>query len=203
MDILYYSNYCKHSQNVLNTLVKSNLTDKISFICIDKRYTDPHTNEIKIKLEKGSEVLLPPNIKSVPTLLLVQQHFQTIKGSDIIQYFHKDIKEKNNNATGNNGEPISYSLRSFSSGSNIVSEQYTDYSLTPNELSAKGESNKRNMHNYVSVNNDIQLINTPNDNYKADKISSDLTIEQLQQKRMNELPDSLQNKPPAEIKFNI
>lgn len=202
MDILYYSNYCKHSQNTLNTLVKSNLSDKISFICIDKRYSDPYTNEIKIKLEKGTEVLLPPNIKSVPTLLLVQQNFKTITGSEIITYFHKDIKQKMNSATNYNGEPVSYTL-SNSGGSNIVSEHYTDYNLSANELSAKGEGSNRDMHNYVSVNNDIQMINTPDDNYKADKVSSDLTIESLQQQRMNDLPDSLQNKQPAEINFNI
>jgi hypothetical protein len=202
MDILYYSNYCKHSQETLNTLVKSNLSDKISFICIDKRYTDPNTNEIKIKLEKGSEVLLPPNIKSVPTLLLVQKNFKTITGSEIIKYYHNDIKRKMETATNYNGEPVSYTLTN-SGGSNIVSEQYTNYNLTANELSAKGESNNRNMYNYVSVNNDIHLINTPDDNYKADKVSSDLTIESLQQQRMNDLPESLQNKPPAEINFNI
>ena len=202
MDILYYSNYCKHSQETLNTLVKSNLSDKISFICIDKRYTDPNTNEIKIKLEKGSEVLLPPNIKSVPTLLLVQKNFKTITGSEIIKYYHNDIKRKMETATNYNGEPVSYTLTN-SGGSNIVSEQYTNYNLTANELSAKGESNNRNMYNYVSVTNDIHLINTPDDNYKADKVSSDLTIESLQQQRMNDLPDSLQNKQPAEINFNI
>lgn len=202
MDILYYSNYCKHSQETLNTLVKSNLSDKISFICIDKRYTDPNTNEIKIKLEKGSEVLLPPNIKSVPTLLLVQKNFKTITGSEIIKYYHNDIKRKMETATNYNGEPVSYTLTN-SGGSNIVSEQYTNYNLTANELSAKGESNNRNMYNYVSVTNDIHLINTPDDNYKADKVSSDLTIESLQQQRMNDLPESLQNKPPAEINFNI
>ena len=37
MDILYYSNYCAHSQKVVDLLVKSNMQDKISFICIDKR----------------------------------------------------------------------------------------------------------------------------------------------------------------------
>lgn len=202
MDILYYSNYCKHSQETLSTLVKSNLSDKISFICIDKRYTDPNTNEIKIKLEKGSEVLLPPNIKSVPTLLLVQKNFKTITGSEIIKYYHNDIKRKMETATNYNGEPVSYTLTN-SGGSNIVSEQYTNYNLTANELSAKGESNNRNKYNYVSANNDIHLINTPDDNYKADKISSDLTIESLQQQRINDLPESLQNKPPAEINFNI
>ena len=32
MDILYYSNYCKHSQKIVQTLVKNNFKDKISFI---------------------------------------------------------------------------------------------------------------------------------------------------------------------------
>ena len=68
MDILYYSNYCKHSQSVLQTLVKSNLSKKVSFICIDKRRLDPATNQMKIILENGSQVILPPNIKSVPCL---------------------------------------------------------------------------------------------------------------------------------------
>ena len=34
MDILYYSNFCKHSQKVLQTLAKTSVVDKISFICI-------------------------------------------------------------------------------------------------------------------------------------------------------------------------
>ena len=53
MDILYYSNYCKHSQNVIQTLVKSNLTDKISFICIDKRKRDENSGQMIIILENG------------------------------------------------------------------------------------------------------------------------------------------------------
>lgn len=37
MDILYYSNYCKHSQKIIQNLSKTNLKDKISFICIDRK----------------------------------------------------------------------------------------------------------------------------------------------------------------------
>ena len=33
----------------------------------------------------------------------------------------------------------------------------------------------------------MNLINTPDDNYKPDKISTDLTIDQLQQQRMTEI----------------
>lgn len=201
MDILYYSNYCKHSQSVLQTLVKSNLSKKVSFICIDKRRLDPATNQMKIILENGSQVILPPNIKSVPCLLLVNKNFQTILGSDIVKHFHKDIKANNNTAQRGNGEPSGFHLGISSGGTNIMSEQYTNYNLSPDELSAKGNSGNRDLHNYVSVDNDLQLIQTPPDDYKPDKISSDVTLDSLQQQRMDEVN---MNKPiPPEINFSI
>ena len=48
MDTLYYSNYCKHSQRILQFLVKGNLVDKINFMCIDKRQQDDTNNQIYI-----------------------------------------------------------------------------------------------------------------------------------------------------------
>jgi len=201
MDILYYSNYCKHSQSILQTLVKSNLSKKVSFICIDKRKLDPTTNQMKIILENGSQVILPPNIKSVPCLLLVNNNFQTILGSDIVQHFHKDIKAIHNKAQLGGGEPSGFHLGISSGGTNILSEQFTNYNLSPDELSAKGNSGNRDLHNYVSVDNDLQLIQTPPDDYKPDKISSDVTLDSLQQQRMNEV--SMQKSIPPEINFSM
>ena len=74
MDTLYYSNYCKHSQRVLQYLVKANLTSKISFICIDKRQRDANNNQLYIILENGQRVVMPPNVHSVPALLLVNHN---------------------------------------------------------------------------------------------------------------------------------
>ena len=37
MDVLYYSNFCKHSQTLINTLSKSNIKNKFYYVCIDKR----------------------------------------------------------------------------------------------------------------------------------------------------------------------
>ena len=48
MDVLYYSNYCKHSKKILQALGKTNLREKISFICIDNRYLDEKTNQMYI-----------------------------------------------------------------------------------------------------------------------------------------------------------
>jgi hypothetical protein len=196
MDILYYSNYCKHCQRLVQTLVKGNLSNKISFVCIDKRVRDPKTNQQYIVLENGSKVIMPPNIHSVPSLLLIKQNYRLLMGDDIMQYLHPQIKQLNEVATKYNGEPISYSLGVSSGGSNIISEQYTYYNMTPDELSAKGKGNNRQMYNYVSANDDIKLINTPPDNYRPDKLSNNVTIESLQQQRLNEIET---NKGPIYI----
>ena len=55
MDILYYSNYCKHSQSVLQHLVKGNMTNKLNFICIDKRTKDLQNNQTYIILKMGKK----------------------------------------------------------------------------------------------------------------------------------------------------
>ena len=85
MDILYYSNYCKHSKNVIGILTKNNMNDKLSFICIDNRKKDPQTNQTYISLENGSKVILPPNVQRVPTLLCVKKSYQLIYGNDIFK----------------------------------------------------------------------------------------------------------------------
>jgi len=196
MDILYYSNYCKHSQRLVQTLVKGNLSNKISFVCIDKRVRDPKNNQQYIVLENGSKVIMPPNIHSVPALLLIKQNYRLLMGDEIMQHLHPQIKQLNEVATNYNGEPISYSLGGSSGGSNIMSEQYTYYNMTPDELSAKGKGNNRQMYNYVSASDDIKLINTPPDNYRPDKLSNNVTVETLQQQRLNEIET---NKGPVYI----
>ena len=196
MDILYYSNYCTHSQKVLQTLVKGNMSDKISFICIDKRQLDKKTNQTYITLENGGKVVLPPNIHSVPSLLLIKDNYRIIHGDDIIKFFHKDIKQQTNIATNFNGEPVSFRLGASSGGTNVMSEQYTLYDMSPDELSAKGTGGNRQMYNYVSASNNINLIPTPDDTYKPDKVSNGVTIDSLQQKRMDDINQIMPNKQP-------
>jgi len=105
MDILYYSNYCKHSQKLVQTLVKGNMADKLSFICIDKRTLDKKTNQTFIILENGSKVVLPPNIHSVPALLLIKQSYRVLLGDEIMNHLHPQLKQLNATATGFHGEP--------------------------------------------------------------------------------------------------
>jgi hypothetical protein len=192
MDILYYSNYCKHSQKILQFFVKNNITDQISFICIDNRKQDPSTGQIYIILENGTQISLPPNVHSVPSLLLVKESYSVIMGDAIMSRFQTTLQNKNNHATEGNGEPMGVSLDSVSIGT-VVSEQYTLYSATPQELSTKGTN--RTLYNYVSANENGIAIPTPPDTYRPDKVSQNVTIDTLQQKR-NEDIGGMNKAPP-------
>jgi hypothetical protein len=43
------------------------------------------------------------------------------------------------------------------------------------------------MYNYVSAGDEIKFIETPADTYRPDKLSSSVTIDTLQQQRMDEV----------------
>jgi hypothetical protein len=187
MDILYYSNYCKHSQKIVQYLVKGNLANQLNFLCIDKRTRDPNSNQLYILLENGQKVIMPPNVQSVPALLLVKHSYRVILGDDIITHFQSAIQNAQQSAGHYSVEPTGMSLMSSNQGMNIISEPYTFYSLTSDELSAKGVGGRRQMYNYVSANQNTLTINTPAETYQADKISGDVTIDALQQKRQSEI----------------
>ena len=135
---------------------------------------------------------MPPNVQNVPTLLLPRQGYRVILGEDIIDYFHidanKETKLKKNLLESQ--EPIGSCLMKSNGGVTILSESYTNYNLTPEELSAKGIGGRRPMHNYVSANEEIISINTPADTYQPDKIGKDVTVNNLQQRRIDEIDSS-------------
>jgi len=187
MDIFYYSNYCKHSQKILQTLVKGCLTDKVSCVCIDNRKKDPSTNQTYILLENGTKVIMPPTLHSVPALLLVNDRYRIIFGDEITKHFHPQLINKQSVLSQGQGEPLSFQLNKSSGGTNIVSEAYTFYDAPSDELSAKGNGRSRQMYNYVTTDNDLFSIETPDDNYQPDKVAEHVTIDNLQQKRMDEL----------------
>ena len=78
---------------------------------------------------------------------------------------------------------LAYSIgaMSGSGGSNIMSEQFTYFDMTPDELSAKGMGGQRQMYNYVAADQEMGFIQTPPDTYRPDKISQDVTIDTIQQ----------------------
>jgi hypothetical protein len=187
MDILYYSNHCSNSQKVIQYIAKFGLIDTINAVCIDKRSIDNVSGQVLVQLENGKKIMLPPNVHSVPAMLIVKNNYSAIFGQDIIRYFEPVAREKLEQAHQNNGEPIGISLAPSSSGVAIMSEQYTLYNLEPDDLSAKSRSEKRPMYNYVSASHEPYKISTPPDTYRPDKIGESVSIETLTQKRNNDI----------------
>jgi hypothetical protein len=196
MDTLYYSTHCKHCQKVLQFLVKNNLANSINFLCIDKRKRDANNNQIYIVLEDGRQVIMPPNVQSVPALLLVKESYRVILGEDIIKRYQGVVQNQNQTSTQFQGEPMGISLMSSNQGMNIVSEPYTFYNMSSEELSAKGKGGRREMYNYVPAELEVISISTPPDTYQPDKVAKSITVDVLQQERTAQIQQQQQSISP-------
>jgi hypothetical protein len=196
--ILYYSKFCEHSNKLLQTLSKTTQKD-IHFICIDKRVKDA-SNKMFIVLENGQKIIMPENVNRVPALLLLNQNYQVLYGEAILNHLKPKQEVAVRQATQNNMEPMAFSFGSGGFG-DIVSDAYSFLDQGSEELQAKGNGGMRQMHNYVELNYSDK-ISTPDDDhdYKgSNKISGELTIEQLQQQRDSELQKITGNKPPMKF----
>jgi hypothetical protein len=197
--ILYYSKFCEHSNKLLQTLSKAGAQKDIHFICIDKRVKDSN-NKMFIVLENGQKIIMPENVNRVPALLLLNQNYQVLYGEAILNHLKPKQEVAVRQATQNNMEPMAFSFGGGGFG-DIVSDAYSFLDQGSEELQAKGNGGMRQMHNYVDLNYSDN-ITTPGDDhdYKgSNKISGDLTIEQLQQQRDSELQKITGNKPPMKF----
>ncbi len=184
--ILYYSNFCEHSKKLLQSLSKTQVSKEFHFICIDKRVKGKD-NKLYIVLENGQQIIMPENVQKVPALLLLTQNYNVLYGDSIYEYMKPKQQVAVKQATMNNMEPMAFSFGG-GGGFGIVSDQFSFLDMEPESLNAKGNGGLRQMHSYVSL-NQTEEIPTPTDDYdyKNNKISSDLTVEKLQQQRDQDL----------------
>jgi hypothetical protein len=197
--ILYYSRYCESSSKILASLSKFDLSNEIHFICIDKRINK--NGKIYVILDNGQEMLLPEHISKVPALILLTEQYKIIYGNEILNYFQKSLHQKVNHATKNNTIPNQLSSESlgfspfsgFGGGlftSGIVSDSYSFLDQNELELKTTGNGGLRQMHNYALLDGNNISFNRPSEdsNPASNKIKEgELTIEQLQQMRANDL----------------
>ena len=185
--ILYYSNFCEPSKKLLQTIAKTKIKETIHFICIDNRRKDPSGQTI-VELPQNQRVILPPTIIKVPALLLLDQGHSVLFGEQIYQHFRPQEAVLNNVATNGNGEPEAYSLGQMSG----MSDAYSFWDQSPSDLSTKGEGGMRQTHNFVALESESR-INTPTENYEADKIGTNgsKTLEQYKAERDLEVPAPL------------
>jgi hypothetical protein len=191
--ILYYSNFCEPSKKLLQTVTKTQNAKDIHFICIDKRVKDSN-GKVYIVLQNGQKIVMPENVTRVPALLLLNQNYKVIYGDDIYKHLRPQAQQQVKEATKNNMEPVNYQdgFSAFSGfGGGIVSDNYSFLDQSDTELSVKGDGGLRQMHNYVTLNESMNLaMKLPTDEveYKADKLKEgELSVESLQRKRDEDL----------------
>jgi hypothetical protein len=189
--IIYYSTHCDKSKAVLTALSKSQVSNDIHFLCIDKRVKSS-TGAVHIITDTGEKVLLPPQVNRVPALLLLNKGHMVLYGEQILQHFQPKNVALNNEATGFNGEPNAFVLgrESMGSGFGVASDNYSFLDQSPDELSAKGNGGMRQLYNYATIDL-VDKIETPPDTYSPDKVGS-VSMEQLQQKRQSEIQNQSQ-----------
>lgn len=183
--LLFFSEYCKHSIELLSSLKQKNQLESIELICIDSRYAKDNITYINVSDTKT--MTLPPMINCVPTLCILP-NYEILQGSKIMEYYtpmSKNIEEAREEI---NAEPNAFSLGSETNGSfGVSSDNFSFWDTGSDELSAQGDGGMRQMYTYSPANNygSENEINTP-----AEEVSSNTTsldMEQIQQKRNNEI----------------
>ncbi len=178
--ILYYSNHCDNCNKLLHMIGRSQLKDDMHFLCIDRRVKG-HGGATYLVLENNQQVLLPPNITKVPSLLLLNHGNHVLEGDDIYNHIKPQEEKINNAATMGNNEPMAFGIGDM----NSTCDNFSFLDQTPDEMSAKGDGGLRQMHNYATIDWSDQ-IQTPPDSYEPDKVG-EVNMDQLQQQRNSEI----------------
>ena len=162
--VLYYSKYCEICKKLLYQLGKTKAQSAIHFLSIDKRIT--RSGKTYIVLTNGKEIYMPPNIVSVPTLLLLNKGNKLLVGQDVTNFFQPQIYQEKVKATSNNMEPLAFS--GYEMGTSM-SDTYSYLDQSSEDMNAKGKGGLRQMHSFVKLNHDDR-IDTPEEDYVPDKV---------------------------------
>lgn len=179
--ILYYSNLCQHSRELLQFISKTGFSHTLHFICIDNRYIDKE-NKIQLVLENTKTIPLPDVITQVPSLLIIHKNNMVVTGNQIRSYLESENRQK---PTEQIVEPESFDFGN--GGMQIIqSDIYSFLDQTVEELSAKGNGGLRQIYNYFTVDQMDDIV-TPPEDYTPNKISKDTSLEKLVQDRNSDI----------------
>jgi glutaredoxin len=107
-DIIYYSDYCQFSKDVLTHLTKKNMKDEFWYVCVD----DPKQRRA-----------IPRNVTNVPTLYRTDH--SVIVGMDIIEYITSMQPAHIDDVM-----PMAQFGSSYSDGFSFIGDDDTCYSST-------------------------------------------------------------------------
>jgi len=167
MDILYYSNNCPYSKKVLHYLAKTGKMEKFDCLCVDSRSYDATSQQVLIHLPNGNRIKLPHIIHCVPSLLLASQKYKLLCGPEIISFLEPESSKSAQGIV----EPTSFSFSGLPN-SNVLSEQYTPFDFTSEDLSGQSQSTRRDRHHYVGVDEELK-IQTPEELPRNSKLNEE------------------------------
>lgn len=177
--ILYYSNNCNNSKNVLYSLARNYKNNDVCYICIDKRIINKDGTKSVI-LDNGQHVPLPPNITHVPSLILLNNGFNVIHGDvNILNELSPKSQQTVSSLSGFvNNEPIAFSMSEMHG----MSDNYSYFDLDPHEMSAQGNGGLTMMHGFARIDH-IDNIQTPPD----DEDNKTMDLEKVKRDRDNQI----------------
>ena len=164
--ILYYSKYCEHSKKLLGYLTSNNMQGSLHFICIDKRTQDTKTGRVYIIMDNGESIIMPENIQSVPSVLLLNDNYRVLQGDDIYNHFRPRVADAIKESTNSNMEPTSFAFSGESSGLGVMSDSFSFLDQGADDLSTKGNGGMRQMYNYTGLDDASEQMRTPTDDFK-------------------------------------
>ena len=183
--MLFFSDFCVHSRELLGNLKQKNHLSSIELICIDNRYLKD--NITIIQLNDTQTMLLPPMITCVPTLCILP-NYEILQGTKIMDYFAPMSKNIDEAREEINTEPNAFSLESETNGSfGVSSDNFSFWDTATDELSAQGNGGVRQMYTYASVNNNGSESEIPTPVEEVSNSKMTLDLEQIQQQRNNEI----------------
>ena len=180
--VLFYSNYCKHSNELLIQIKDTHIKNDIKFVCIDNRVAIDGANYSV--LENGKRILIPNCINEVPSIILLNNGNNVLKGPEIINYLNQIILKSVSNATHGDMEPACYSILEMKG----LSDPYSYLDIPNDELLAKGGGGLRIMHDYCPIKDNNSIETPPEISKPSDYKLSTIDIDTIRNDREKEIP---------------
>ena len=218
--VLYYSKHCEKCKSLIQYLSKLNTQELgIAFICIDRRVN--RNGSLYVQLDNGKEIVLPPTVTQVPSLLLLNQG----KGGlicgpqSIVDFIQPLINANMKKATHRNMEPEAFAF-SGGGGSGILSDSFgllAPDTVLKQDFDSKngGELGTQQMHNYMDIhsayevptnsidatalhgtNQETTLRGTTKKTEESANSEMDMRMKQMLETRDNDMKMITGNRPP-------
>uniref|UniRef100_A0A6C0BTN9 Uncharacterized protein n=1 Tax=viral metagenome TaxID=1070528 RepID=A0A6C0BTN9_9ZZZZ len=170
--VLYYSNFCENSKEVIRVISTNNKQSDVHFVCVDKRIKNG--DDIIIMLNDNKTTMkLPRTITMVPSLLLLNDSHKVLVGSSIIDHINPGNRGNNNHIYSPPNETSNVDPECFDTTGKwcgIVSDTYSFWDQSDAELSTDGDGGMRQSRYYAGLSDEYR-ISTPEDTYNPDKIN--------------------------------